>query len=117
MVATPASDASPPTGPAADKVSLRTLTIVRYVLLGLGLGLIPMVIFIMRHDLPTSRSAIVGSILGGALGGMASMGLIGSYRARSIPADRPSTIGRLRLTLGLAPLVLIFVGLAVLMVI
>ncbi|TWB80156.1 hypothetical protein FBZ87_102580 [Nitrospirillum amazonense] len=117
MVATPTSTAATPTGPAADKVSLRTLTVVRHVLLGLGFGLIPMVIFVMRHDLPTSRGALVGSVLGGALGGMASMGLIGAYRARSIPPEQPSAIGRLRLTLGLAPLALIFVGLAALMVI
>ncbi|MEA1651018.1 hypothetical protein UAJ10_18590 [Nitrospirillum sp. BR 11164] len=116
MTATPASDAPTPRGPAADKVSLRTLTVIRHTLLGLGFGLIPMVIFIMRHELPTSRGALVGSILGGALGGMASMGLVGAYRARSIPADQPSPIGRLRLTLGLAPLALIFVGLVVLMV-
>ncbi|MDG3441354.1 hypothetical protein P5F91_12790 [Nitrospirillum amazonense] len=71
----------------------------------------------MRHDLPTSRGALVGSVLGGALGGMASMGLIGAYRARSIPPDQPSPIGRLRLTLGLAPLALILLGLMVLAVI
>ncbi|MDZ5648131.1 hypothetical protein [Nitrospirillum sp. BR 11828] len=101
----------------SDKVSLRTLTVIRHALLGLGFGLIPMMIPILRHELPTSRSALVGSIIGGALGGMAIMILLGVYRARSIPPDQPSRIGRLRLTLGLTPLALILVGLLVLAVI
>ncbi|MEA1676136.1 hypothetical protein [Nitrospirillum sp. BR 11163] len=112
-----AAPSGPPSGPApSGKVSLRTLTIIKHALIGLGLGLVPVVFTVMAHPHQPvgSRGALVGSIIGGALGGMTLLTLVGAYRARSIPPEQPSPIGRVRLALGLAPLALIILGLGVL---
>ncbi|MBB6254329.1 hypothetical protein [Nitrospirillum iridis] len=100
----------------AAKVSLRTLTVFKHAMIGFGLGLVPAVISVMPPAHVTSRGALIGTIIGGALGGALALGMIGAYRARAIPADQPSPIGPVRLTLGCAPLVGIIIGLGVLAV-
>ncbi|WP_044563820.1 hypothetical protein [Azospirillum sp. B4] len=99
------------------KVSQRTLTVFKHAMIGFGLGMVPVVLSVMPPAPVDSQGALIGSIIGGALAGALFLASVGAYRARSIPADRPSRVGRLRLILGVTPLALILLGLLVLMVI